>query len=203
MSEVGVTSDASAVLLLYLWWALLSVLGLLFGSADPGGAGQRTAGSPPDDDLHGTGGNPRSREVPGPDAQFDADSFLKGARRAYEAVLHAYALGDLKTLGSLLSVEVLAAFTEACARRRERNETLEMTVIGIEAAEIADIAATSETMDVTVRFRAEIVCVERSISGAAIDGNENAVTTTADLWTFSRTLSGDVNGWRIVATDEG
>lgn len=187
-------SNVSAIVLLSLWWAFLSALDLL--STQRGSTPARPAAAAEDPD-------PRFAALRRLDPGFDAATFLKGARRAYEAVLQAYALADLQTLRTLLAPDVLAAFAEACAGRGERRETLELTVVGIDSAEIADIEITAGTIEITVRFRAEIVSAERSATGDVIAGDPAAVRGTADLWTFSRPVPSDGAAWVVVATDEG
>ena len=115
-------------------------------------------------------------------------------------MLHAYALGDSQSLRPLLSDEVLEAFADDCIGRRERQETLELTVVGIESAEIVSAEVASGTMEITVLFHAQIVTAERAASGDVIGGDPADVAITSDLWTFS--WSGDRNTWVIVATDE-
>ena len=51
------------------------------------------------------------------DETFEPDSFLKGARAAYELIVTAFAEGNRKTLKSLLSREVYDGFAGAIADR--------------------------------------------------------------------------------------
>ena len=203
MNEAAdVASNVPAVVLLSLWWAVLSALDLLFTPAEPDKP-DRPAAKPPDDSAATVAEDQRVAELGKLDPRSDADVFLNGARRAYETVLHAYALGDLETLRSLLSSDVLQAFADTCARRRERNETLELTFIGIESAKITGIETTSEATEITVLFRALIVSAERSATGDVIGGDPASVALSADLWTFSRPLPPVSDAWVVVATDEG
>jgi predicted lipid-binding transport protein (Tim44 family) len=199
MNEAAdVANNIPAVVLLSLWWAFLSTLDLLFTPAESEKP-DRAPAKPPDDDA----ADPREAELRKLDPTFDRETFLSGAKRAYETVLNAYALGDLKTLRSLLSPEVLKAFADACALRQERQETLELTFIGLETASITDIESTADAIEITVLFRALIVSAERSAKGDIIGGNPAAVTLSADLWTFSRPVPAVGNAWIVVATDEG
>lgn len=199
MNEAAdVANNIPAVVLLSLWWAFLSTLDFLFTPAESEKP-DRVPAKPPDDDA----ADPREAELRKLDPTVDRETFLSGAKRAYETVLNAYALGDLKTLRPLLSPEVLKAFADACALRQERQETLELTFIGLETARIAGIETASDAIETTVLFRALIVSVERSATGDVIGGNPAAVTLSADLWTFSQPVPAVGNAWIVVATDEG
>lgn len=203
MNEASdVLSHAPAVILLSFWWLFLSMLDFLFTpreSEEP----PQTAPKTKDDNTSTVTEDPHIAKIRELDPAFKAESFLRGARRAYEAVLHAYALGDLTTLRPLLSPDVLKVFADTCAERVERHETLELTLIGIETAEIRSIEITPEAMEITVLFGAQIVSAERSAAGDVISGDPAAVRATADLWTFSRPLPLEGEEWVIVATDEG
>lgn len=200
MNEAAdVANSIPAIILLSLWWAFLSTLELLYRPRETGTTEQSTA--KPSNDNRSIADNPSLADLRALDPNFDADAFVEGAKRAYEMVLHAYALCDIETLRPLLSIEVLQAFTDACDRRNEEQETLEMTFIGFESAQIVSAETSSEAMEITVLVRAQIVSATRSASGGIVSGDPNAVTVTADLWTFSR--SGATEGaWVVIATDE-
>lgn len=201
MNETAeVASSLPAILLLSFWWVFLSALEILSRAKEHEGAAVEAPQPKPGAGAAAKPG--RFPELLDLDPTFNADTFLEGARRAYEAVLQAYAQGDLDALRPLLSSEVLEAFADALAGRSERRETLEFTLIGIETAEIEDVEIGQDTVEIAVAFRAYIVGAERSHTGEVIDGDPAAVQTTADLWTFSRALAAAEGGWMLVATDE-
>lgn len=191
-----------AIILLSFWWVFLSGLDFLSTPRESGEQGLK-GGKSKDDKTAATDDDPRLAAIRELDPTFDTGSFLEGARRAYEAVLHAYALGDLKTLRRLLSTDVLQVFSDACAARRESQETLELMLISIDGVEIVQAEMAANWMEISVRFRAQIVCAERSADGAVIGGDPAAVVAMADLWTFSRPVPVDSDPWVVVATDKG
>ena len=117
-------------------------------------------------------------------------------------MLNAYAVCDLETLRKLLSTEVFEVFAAACAERQDRRETLDLTFIGIESAEIVGAEALPGKVEITVLFRAQTVFAERTDEGDLLSGDPSAVTTTADLWTFSRPVPANDGTWLLVATDQ-
>ena len=202
MNETAeLANNLPALILISIWWAFLSTLDALF-AARYSDKPDQTAAKPLDDEAPCAEEEAGFAELRELDPAFNAGNFLKGARRAYETVLHAYAMGDLKTLRPLLSDEVLEAFADACAGRRERRETLELTVIGVESAEIVCADLTPDAMEITVLFRTQIVSAERAADGRVIGGDPVAIAVSSDLWTFSRPVPVDSNAWVIIATDE-
>lgn len=201
MSEAAdAANNIPALILFSLWWAFLSALDLLFMPHESGKPGQ-TAPKPDGDSVSTIGEDSPAVELRRLDPTFDTETFLSGARRAYEAVLQAYGRDDLSALRPLLSAEVLQTFADACAARCESHQTLELAFVGIEEAKVANIEITAEAMEITVLFHAQIVSAERSSAGDVISGDPKAVVTTNDLWTFSRSAPFKSDAWIIVATD--
>ena len=135
------------------------------------------------------------------DSTFTRTSFLDGARAAFEMVITAFALGDMKTLRSLLSSDVYENFADAIKTRERANQTRETTLVGIDVAEI--IEAKLEDMryaNVTVKFVSQQVNATRDEENNVVDGDPNAIEKVTDIWTFRRdTRTSDPN-WQLVAT---
>lgn len=198
---VNTANNVPAIILLSLWWAFLSTLAVLFNpgeSEKPNGP----ATTPRAADTSAVADEPRFSELVRLDPKFSIQVFLDGARRAYEQVVQAYAAADLARLSQLLSPEVMRVFADDCTARRTRDETLDLTFIGMVSVEIEDIRTTSEAMEITVLFRAEVVSALRAQSGEVLAGDPTAVVRTADLWTFSRPLPVGDEAWIVTATDE-
>lgn len=135
------------------------------------------------------------------DRNFESDSFVSGAKVAFEMVVAAFANGDAKTLRPLLSNDVYEDFSGAIKAREDNKETLESTLVGISEAEIVEAELQGKTAFVTIKFVSEQINVTRSAEGEAVEGDPNSVTTVTDIWTFARnTRSRDPN-WTLVATD--
>lgn len=201
MNEVGdFASQVPALVLVALWWALLSMLDLLsgqYGASDGEGSGDHLSGK-----IQGLAGGRDLAELYKTDPDFDADAFLRNACRAYEEILRAYALCDMKALRTLLSDDVFRAFEQASARRMEKGETLELTLVGISSATIADVVLDGQAVEISVLFRAEIIQAERGPAGDVTCGDPTVLADVADLWTFSRFLPIGSGSWTLVATGE-
>lgn len=134
------------------------------------------------------------------DSSFHPVEFANGARAAFEMIVGAFAEGDTKTLENLLAEDVFENFNEAIVARREANEKLETTIIGIGAADVVEAAMDGSNAMVTVKFVSEQVNVTHDAEGRVVDGDPNQVTEITDIWTFSRdTKSSDPN-WKLVET---
>ncbi len=134
------------------------------------------------------------------DSSFHPVEFANGARAAFEMIVQAFAEGDTKTLENLLAEDVFENFNEAIVARREANEKLETTIIGISSADVVEAAMDGRNAMVTVKFVSEQVNVTHDAEGRVVDGDPNQVTEITDIWTFSRdTKSSDPN-WKLVET---
>lgn len=134
------------------------------------------------------------------DKNFTEESFLGGARAAFEMIIATFAGDDAKALRPLLSNDVYGDFSGAIAERRAAGQTLETTLVGVNEAEITEAELQARTAFVTVRFVSEQINVVRDKKGEVVEGDPTKVSKITDVWTFARnTRSRDPN-WTLVAT---
>lgn len=141
------------------------------------------------------------RAIKDADPNFDPNSFIEGAKLAYEMIVMAYAHGDRKSLKNLLSKEVYDGFVAAIEEREKRGEKIESSFVGIN--EISIIAAEMKKTEahVTLRITSELISATRDSAGVIVDGDPETVVEVKDVWTFGRdTRSRDPN-WKLVATE--
>ena len=134
------------------------------------------------------------------DPSFAPDSFLSGARTAYEMIVGAFAAGDLSTLRRLLAPEVLANFDKAIRDRVAAEQTMSTTLVSIDAATVVEARLTGAIASVAVRFAAKLASVTRDKSGAAVEGSPNDVVDHLDVWTFTRDVAAGDPNWLLAAT---
>ncbi len=137
------------------------------------------------------------------DPNFDAKSFLGGARAAYEMIVSAYAAGDRRQLRGLLEREVYDGFESAIVERESRGETVETRFVSIDRADIIGAELRGSSAQVTVRFVSQLISVTHDRSGAVTDGAPDKVTEVTDVWTFSRDISSRDPNWKLVSTEAG
>jgi predicted lipid-binding transport protein (Tim44 family) len=139
------------------------------------------------------------------DSKFDPDSFLRGARQAYEMIVTAFAEGNRRMLRDLLSADVLDSFTRAIADREQKGEVIDQSFVGINKADILEAEVSSKGIaSITVRFVSQLITATRDNKGNVIDGDETRIKDVTDIWTFSRDISTkdarrNLN-WKLVGT---
>jgi predicted lipid-binding transport protein (Tim44 family) len=134
------------------------------------------------------------------DRSFESESFVGGAKVAFDMVVDAFAKGDTKNLRPLLSNDVYEDFSGAIKSRADNNETLESTLVGISEAEIIEAELQGETAFITLKFVSEQINVTRNAEGELVDGDPGEVTTVTDIWTFARNTQSRDPNWTLVAT---
>lgn len=134
------------------------------------------------------------------ETDFDPESFLSGAKGAFDLAVNAFANGDKKALQALLSKETQSHFVAAIDAREAKGETLETTIVRILGAEIEDASLKDNLAQIAVRFRSEQIKFTRDKDGAVIDGDPNTVRLVTDVWTFERRLGSRNPNWVLVAT---
>ncbi len=74
------------------------------------------------------------QKIPG----FNRDKFLNSAKKAFEIIVTSFAKGDVKTLETLVSKNLLKKFKEIIGKRQEEGISAETDFIGFDEAVIAD-----------------------------------------------------------------
>ena len=134
------------------------------------------------------------------DPSFAPDTFLSGARTAYEMIVGAFAATDLSTLRRLLAPEVLANFEKAIRDRAAAEQTMTTTLVSIDAASVVEARLTGTVGSVAVRFAAKLASVTRDKAGAAVEGSPNDIADHLDVWTFTRDVAAGDPNWLLAAT---
>jgi predicted lipid-binding transport protein (Tim44 family) len=118
------------------------------------------------------------------DPQFNPDDFTKGARRAYELIVNAFADGDRAALKTLVDDDVFEAYSQAITER-EKAGTEPMRLARLRSARIAEASVDAAKMArVSVSFESELS-----------DGD--AMRTAKEIWTFKRSLKTQDPNWLL------
>ena len=137
------------------------------------------------------------------DRTFTADSFMQGARGAYEMIVAAFAAGDRDTLKPLLARDVFDGFDAAISAREARGEKSETTFVSTEKPLVHEAQLKSRTAQVTILFQSKMITVTKNRDGALIEGAADKVVEVFDRWTFAREVDARDPNWRLVATEAG
>jgi predicted lipid-binding transport protein (Tim44 family) len=228
MPEIDLPTVIFALVALFVAWKLRSVLGMRQDSERPGGlmAPLRRVPSAPNPPVAQPDAAAAPAAVPQPladrwkgvaepdpavwsgldaiagaDRSFTPESFLSGARIAYDMVVHAFAAGDSAALRNLMAPEAFANFDNAIRARAAARQTLSTTVVSIDDATIVGAQLLGSTAQLRVRFAAKLVSATRDAQGAVVDGSPSTVADHIDLWTFARDIRSRDPNWRLTATE--
>ncbi len=134
------------------------------------------------------------------DPAFDAESFLSGARIAYEMIVVSFSNADTDTLKPLLDAKVYASFAASIGEREARGETLETTLVAITSTDIVEVELAKRLAKLTVKFVSEVVNVTRDADGEIVAGDPRTIDKVTDLWTFARDAGGRDPNWKLIST---
>ncbi|WP_208435579.1 Tim44/TimA family putative adaptor protein [Bartonella phoceensis] len=136
------------------------------------------------------------------DSHFSPQLFIKGAQVAYEMIVTAFAKGDQNQLKSLLSQDVFESFCAAIEKRKNNNERVEFTFVGINKIEFISAAIQDKDEFITVRIISEMISVTYNEQGERIDGDPEAIVEIKDIWTFVRNSLSSNPNWKLFATED-
>lgn len=136
-------------------------------------------------------------QIPG----FEKESFLHGAKRAFEIIVTAFAKGDIQTLEMLVSKNLYKKFQEILAAREAEGITSENDFIGFDEAEIISASISKNNVaKIVVKFISEQVNLLKNRVGEVIEGDENFIQNITDVWTFEKNLTSASPNWLLVST---
>ncbi len=137
------------------------------------------------------------QKIPG----FNKDSFIKGAKKAFQVITEAFNKADAETLKMLVSTSVYKKLQEIIKQRQADDITAETDFICFDKAEIikAQIDNKNKAL-ISVEFVSEQVNVLRDKDDNVVQGDENYIQTITDVWTFERPLDAHTLNWTLVST---
>lgn len=122
------------------------------------------------------------------DPSFTPQSFLKGARAAYEMIVEAFGRGDEATLRPLLAPDVFDAYA-AAIKQRQAEGAPPIELVRLRTAEITKAELDGSIARVTVSYKAELA------------HGSDGLRETDEHWTYERdTRSRDPN-WVLSEVD--
>jgi predicted lipid-binding transport protein (Tim44 family) len=133
---------------------------------------------------------------------FKVNTFLQGARGAYEMILMAFERGNIDDIRPFLDDEIEAAFTHAINAREEQGLTVDSKFIGLKelALQSATFDPVTKRAEVSVRYVAELTSAIRDKAGEIVEGNPKEIKRQRDVWTYGRTMGAADPNWQLVAT---
>ena len=135
------------------------------------------------------------------DSNFDQNLFLKGAGRAFEVIVSAFANGDKKKLKSLLGDSIYQSFVDLLNERIKKNHTLKTDIISLQNPEIINVSLNLNLAKITIKFTSQqINHTMRGDQKITVEDSEKIVDVV-DEWTFSRDLKSQNPNWILIETN--
>ena len=132
---------------------------------------------------------------------FDKNTFLKGAQKAFEMILSSFSKGDAVTLSKLVNKDLLKKFEEVIEERKAEGLVSETDLIGFITTEVESVNFIGQNkVNLVVKFVSEQVNLLKNAEGEVVEGDENYVQTISDVWTFEKSLNPKVNNWLLCST---
>ena len=144
----------------------------------------------------------RFDELAARDLQFDSNLFLDWAKSAHEAILNAFAAGNLEVLKASLTSNTFSIFENEIMRRKAMGEVASFKFVSIKRAAINDAQTTNANGRVEVAFTSSVFSAIKNAKGEVISGNDKRMAEVAELWTFERNLNDTASPWRLSETHD-
>ncbi|MDZ4094027.1 MAG: Tim44/TimA family putative adaptor protein [Paracoccaceae bacterium] len=163
----------------------------------------------PDRDItdHTPEGSPAAKALAAMKAvepDFSVNTFLQGARGAYEMILMAFEKGEIDQIRPFLSADVYQTFAEAVNAREAEGLSVEAKFVGLRELALQEATFDQDTREaeIAVRFQGELTSIVRNKSGEVIEGSPTEIKRQRDIWTFARKMGADDPNWQLVATGD-
>lgn len=134
------------------------------------------------------------------DSTFLETDFLQGAVGCFKTVLQAFSRCDKATLKGLLLKKIYAIFAADIDDRLQQGKRSEKQIVAIVKTNIESFKHTRKSIDVSVRFVTDQLCVLYDKHNRVIQGHPNDVVRLEDVWVFTRSLKEKKSNWYLKET---
>ena len=133
------------------------------------------------------------------DNSFHPDTFLQGARNAFTMIIEAFSKDDEDTLKTLVDEKVFATFKKFLDAYKEKQQTLEQTLIGIDNVKIEKAVLEGSTAKITVLFETEQAKVVKDSEGKVMEDETVLRSNVKEWWTFAKNLKDSAPDWLLIS----
>jgi predicted lipid-binding transport protein (Tim44 family) len=134
--------------------------------------------------------------------EFTVEGFVSGAKQAYEIILMAFENNDLRTLKPLLEKPVYESFRKVLKERDDKNISIDASFVGMRDIRIENVFFDKKNSraDIAVTFKCELTTVAKDSTGKILEGDPSHIKKQKDTWTFSKILSDKKPIWYLKST---
>lgn len=134
------------------------------------------------------------------DKSFSEEEFINGAKVFFKMVIQNFVKGNLSSVSSYISKNLLKSFEKAIQDRNKDSEILIIDLLNIKSTSIQNVELNNKKIKISVLFETEQIKALKDQNNKIIDGDLKASITVKDIWSFERDVkSTDVN-WTLVET---
>ncbi len=134
---------------------------------------------------------------------FSIESFIEGAKKAFEYIIKSYSQDKIDSLKKLVSKEMLDIFSTEIKNRKKNRQSLNITLIGIEKPEITKAEISSKNLiKITLKFITEQIQVTKNSKGQIVEGDSNQILSITEFWTFSKKITNKDPNWTLEEIQE-
>ena len=131
-------------------------------------------------------------------SDFSVESFLDGAKKAFEFIIKSYSQDKIDSLKKLVSKDMFETFKKEINNRKKKKESLDITLIGIKTPEIIEAEIFNKNfIRLTLKFITEQIQTTKNTNGEIIDGDSNQILSITELWTFSKNFTNKDPNWTL------
>jgi predicted lipid-binding transport protein (Tim44 family) len=131
---------------------------------------------------------------------FKKDSFISGAKKAFQIITEAFNKADEDTLKMLVSSSIFSKMQKVIKQRQDDQVVAETDFICFDKVEIIKALSDKDKATISVEFVSEQVNLLRNKDNEVIEGDENYIQTIRDVWTFEKKLDVKTLNWILVST---
>ncbi len=133
---------------------------------------------------------------------FEMESFLIGAEKAFEFIIDSFDKGNKETLKTLLGQNLYESFSKSIDKRNKNKEILEQRIEAISEIKAESVEIKGDDVYITVKFVSEQIIALFANDGKILKGKTDQVEKHEDLWTFHRKAGDSSPIWKLVTTKQ-
>ena len=135
------------------------------------------------------------------DSRFEINSFLEGAKAAYEMIVEAFASGDIKSVKTLLDKDLYTIFNTEIQARSKSNAHDILRIMSVDKYAITETNIEKNIANITVRFESLFLSTKYNEKNV-IQEDATEEILIRELWTFQRNLKSANPNWKVVSINE-
>lgn len=137
------------------------------------------------------------------DKSFDLETFMDGAKKAYEVILEGFWAGSRDDIQPFISEDIFDQFSSAINAREEEGLTVENKLVETTELSIDEARLEGDIAEITLRFISDIISITRNRDGDLVEGDMSDAVKVTDIWTFAKSTRSQDPNWTLIATRAG